>query len=161
MRQSLFCSIIYSICLFCSSSDVFAGSNGYYQAQQKDSIPSRIISRAAITVRDLADGNTMDSVLVTVGVKKGYTDVNGFVQFDSVYKEAIVTVSKNGYLVSSKKIKSELTIRLGKKESSSMAQYDNGQYKRPIEHSSGAFTVVSGADLRKVNPVNFVEALKF
>jgi hypothetical protein len=41
-----------------------------------------------------------------------------------------------------------------------MAQFDNGQYKRPIEHFSGASTVVSGADLRKVNSVNFIEALK-
>ena len=85
---------------------------------QKDSVPSRFISKVGITVRDLADGNTMDSVLVTVGVKKGYTDANGFVQFDSVVKESIVTVSKNGYLVSSKKVKPELTIRLAKKESS-------------------------------------------
>jgi hypothetical protein len=84
MRQSLFYSIIYSICLFCSSSDVFAGINGYYQGPQKDSVPSRIIPKVAITVKDLADGNTMDSVLVTIGAKKGYTNTNGFVQFDSV-----------------------------------------------------------------------------
>jgi hypothetical protein len=90
MRQSLFCSIIYSFCLLCSSY-AFAGSNRYYQGPQKDSVPSRIISSASITVRDLADGNTIDSVLVTVGVKKGYTDINGFVQFDSVSKESFVT----------------------------------------------------------------------
>lgn len=161
MRKLLFCSTICCICMLCWSSDVFAGSNGYYRAPPKDSIPSRIISKVAITVKDLADGIALDSVLVTVGLKKGYTDINGFIQFDSVYKESIVTVSKNGYLVSSKKVKAALTLRLVKKESNSIAQYDNGQYKRPIEHFSGASTVVSGADLRKVNSVNFVEALKF
>jgi TonB-linked SusC/RagA family outer membrane protein len=144
-----------------SSYDVVATTNGYFQAPQKDSVPPRILPKVAITVRDLADGNTMDSVMVTIGRKTGYTNSNGFVQFDSVIKETVVTASTNGYLVSSRKAKSEFTIRLAKKESYSVAQYDNGHYGRPIEHFSGAATVVSGAELRKVNSVNFVEALQF
>ena len=39
MRQSLFCSIICSICVLCSSYDVVATTNGYFQAPQKDSVP--------------------------------------------------------------------------------------------------------------------------
>ena len=100
MRHSLLCSIIYGISLLGSSYDVFAETNEYFQSVQKDSVPSRFIPRIAIIVRDLEDGNTMDSVMVTVGVKKGYTNTNGFVQFDSVIKESIISASKNGYLVS-------------------------------------------------------------
>jgi TonB-linked SusC/RagA family outer membrane protein len=33
-------------------------------------------------------------------------------------------------------------------------------YERPTEHASGAYTSVSGAELRKVNPLNFLEALR-
>ncbi|HET9277387.1 MAG TPA: TonB-dependent receptor plug domain-containing protein, partial [Flavitalea sp.] len=161
MRHSLLFSIICGISVLGSSYDVFAETGRYFQSPQKDSVPTRFIPKVVITVRDLADGNSIDSVMVTVGVKKGYTNTNGFVQFDSVIKESIVTASKNGYLVSSRKAKSELTLRLAKKESSSIAQYDNGQYKRPTEHSSGAFTIVSGTELRKVNSLDFVEALKF
>lgn len=160
MRHSLLCSIICGICVLGSSYDVVATTNRYFQTGSKDTVPARMLAKVAITLRDLSDGNALDSVMVTVGRKKGYTDTNGFVQFDSVIKESIVTASKNGYLVSSRKAKSEFTLRLAKKESSSVSQYDNGQYKRPIEHFSGAYTVVSGAELRKVNSVNFVEALQ-
>ena len=37
----------------------------------------------------MSDGNTMDSVLVTIGAKKGYTNTNGFVQFDSMVKRIL------------------------------------------------------------------------
>src|SRR5215203_2756172 len=161
MRHSLLCSIICSLCVLCSCFDVVATTNKYFQTGPKDSVPSRVLPKVAITIRDLSDGNTIDSVMVTVGRKKGYTDTNGFVQFDSVIKESIVTASKNGYLVSSRKAKSQFTLRLAKKESSSVAQYDNGRYRRPLEHFSGAATVVSGTELRKVNSVNFIDALQF
>ena len=52
MRHPLFCSIICSICLLCSSNDVFAQNKGYIQAQQKDGVPYWIIPKVGITVRD-------------------------------------------------------------------------------------------------------------
>jgi len=113
MRHSLLCSII-CICVLCSSFVGEAATNGYFQKTQKDSIPSRFILKTRVTIRDLSDGNTMDSVLVTIGSKKGYTNNSGYVEFDSILKESIVTASTNGYLVSSKKVKPELTIRLKK-----------------------------------------------
>ena len=160
MRHSLLCSII-CICVLCSSLVSEAATNGYFQKTQKDSIPSRVILKTRITIKDLSDGNAMDSVLVTIGSKKGYTNNSGYVEFDSILKESIVTASSNGYLVSSKKVKPELTIRLAKRESSLEANYQNGLYERPLEHFSGAATVVSGTDLKKINTQNFVEALKY
>ena len=160
MRHSLLGSII-CICVLCTSFVAVAGTNGYFQKTPEDSIPSRLILKTRITIKDLSDGYTMDSVLVTVGSKKGYTDKSGYVEFDSILKESLVTASKNGYLVSSKKVKPDLTIRLAKRESSSAANYHNGLYGRPLEHFSGASTVVLGAELRKLNPLNFIEALKF
>src|SRR5215203_113652 len=160
MRHSLLGSII-CICVLCTSFVAVAGTNGYFQKTQKDSIPSRLILKTRVTIKDLSDGYTMDSVLVTVGSKKGYTNKSGYVEFDSILKESLITANKNGYLVSSKKVKPDLTIRLAKRESSSTANYHNGLYGRPPEHFSGASTVVSGMELRKVNPLNFIEALKF
>ena len=127
----------------------------------RDTVPSLVIPRLRVTIRDLADGYPLDSVLVSVGIKKAYTNSSGYTELDSVYKESLITASKYGYLLSSKRAKAEMTVRLVKREQSSVAQIDNGLYQRPAEHSSGAATVVSGADLRRINPVNFVEALKF
>src|SRR5688572_20352896 len=160
MRQSLLFCTICCICVLGSANRAVAGSNKYFQPTPKDSIPSRIIPKVGITVRDLAGGHTIDSVMVTLGNKKGYTNTAGYVEFDSVTKESLVITSKNGYLVSSKKVKPALTVRIEKKESSSIAQYNNGLYNRPIEHFSGAYTVVPGAELRKINSLNFIEALK-
>jgi TonB-linked SusC/RagA family outer membrane protein len=160
MRHLLLCTI-GSILIWCVGMNASAQSTSNFQKSKKDSVPSRILQKVAVTIKDLADGYTLDSVLVTAGVKKGYTDNKGFVEFDSVYKETLVTASKNGYLLSSKKAKPAVTIRLAKREQSSVARVDNGLYQRPIDHFSGAVTVVSGTELRKVNALNFVEALKF
>ena len=44
---------------------------------------------------------------------------------------------------------------------SSANNYKNGLFERPIEHFSGSATIVSGNDLRRINPLNFTEALKY
>jgi len=162
MRHSLLCSIICTICVLCSSYDAVARTNGYFQSAQKDSVPARVILKARIIVRDLADGNKIDSALVTAGVKKGYTNNSGYVEFDSLPAGVMVSASKAGYLAQSKKVKADLQLRLAKRElQSSASNYKNGLYERPIEHFSGAATIVSGNDLRKINPLNFTEALKY
>ncbi|HET7899270.1 MAG TPA: hypothetical protein VFL47_16400, partial [Flavisolibacter sp.] len=125
-----------------------------------DSLPSRTFQKMRVRVLDLNDGGSLDSVYVTAGRKSGYTNSNGYIEFDSVFNELLVSATRAGYLGLAKKAKANLTLRLAKKESQSVALVSNGLYERPTEHFSGAVTVVSGADLRKINPVNLIDALK-
>src|SRR5215218_70230 len=139
-----------------------AGNNHFFQQPGKDSVPVWILEKVNVTVKDLMNGERLDSVYVQAGSKKEYTNSNGAVSFDSMPAGTIMVASKNGYFAQSKKVKSGLTLRLGRKESASSArEYNNGLYQRPFEHFSGAATVVSGADLRRINPINFVEALQY
>jgi len=143
------------------SSKVFAES-GHYQQAPKDSIPKKIIGKVKITVKDLMDGSALDSVYVTVGVKRGYTDNRGIVELDSIPVGTMAMVSKSGYIAQSKKVKADMQIRIGRRDMQSSANnYKNGLFERPIEHFSGAATIVSGNDLRRINPLNFTEALKY
>lgn len=159
MRHFLLC-IVGCLFLLCITYGVSAQQATSTPKNNRDTVPSRIIPRVGVTIKDLADGYALDSVLVSSGIRKGYTNSKGYVELDSVYKESLITASKNGYLLSSKRVKPEVTIHLVKREHSSIVQINNGLYQRPAEHFSGAVTVVSGTELRKINPVNFVEALK-
>ncbi|HEY5771543.1 MAG TPA: TonB-dependent receptor plug domain-containing protein, partial [Chitinophagaceae bacterium] len=144
------------------SSKVFAERSGHYQQAPKDSIPKKIIGKVKITVKDLMDGSALDSVYVTVGLKRGYTDNRGIVELDSIPVGTMAMVSKSGYIAQSKKVKADLQIRIGRRDMQSSANnYKNGLFERPIEHFSGSATIVSGNDLRKINPLNFTEALKY
>jgi len=144
------------------TSQVFAETNGRYQQAPNDSVPKKMVQGVKITVKDLMDGSGLDSVYISVGVKRGYTDNNGVIEFDSVPVGNMVLVSKAGYLVQSKKVKADMQFRLGKRGTQSQINdYRNGLYERPPEHFSGAATIVSGNDLRKINPLNFTEALKY
>jgi hypothetical protein len=135
------------------SSKVFAENGGHYQQAPKDSIPKKIIGKVKITVKDLMDGSAVDSVYVTAGIKRGYTDSKGVVELDSVPAGTMVNASKAGYLAQSKKVKADLQIRIGRREMQTSANnYKNGLFERPLEHFSGAATIVSGNDLRKINP---------
>ena len=71
-----------------------------FSAPAKDSIRLKI-SQLRITVKDLADGSPLDSVLVSAGGVKGYTNENGFIQLDSVSKNVMVYASRKGYLMQS------------------------------------------------------------
>jgi len=146
--------------ILCFCSNGFA--NGFFQQKPTDSIPKKNIGKVKITVKDLVDGSALDSVYVSAGLKKGYTDKNGYLEFDSLQTGSNLLISKAGYLASSKKVKAEVTVRLQKRDVQSSTQnYKNGLYERPIDHFSGAATIISGNDLRKVNPLSFVEALKY
>ena len=139
-----------------------ARKSGFYQQSPKDTIPKKTLGKVRVSVKDLMDGTALDSVYVTVGFKKGYTNNNGIIEFDSVPVGYLVTVSKAGYLAQSKKAKADMQLRLSRRDiQASSNNYNNGFYERPIEHFSGAATIVKGDDLRKVNPLNFAEALKY
>lgn len=103
MKHLLIC--LTGVCSFCFSTAAFAGENHFFQQPSKDSLAPRLIEKASITVKDLMDGEGLDSVYVVVGNKKGYTDSKGFISFDSVSTGSMVFASKNGYLVQSKKSK--------------------------------------------------------
>jgi len=154
---ALSCAFILCFCY-----NGFASENGFFQQRPTDSIPKKIIGKVKITVKDLIDGSVLDSVYVSAGSKKGYTDKNGYLEFDSLATGGNLLLSKAGYLAVSKKAKADLTVLLSKRDLQSSAKnYKNGLYERPLEHFSGAATIISGNDLRKVNSLSFVEALKY
>ena len=161
MKHLLF-SLTAAFSILCFSSSAAAEKIGFYQQTPKDSIPKKTLGKVRVTVKDLIDGTALDSVYVTVASKRGYTNNNGIIEFDSVVVGYFVTVSKAGYLAQSKKAKADLQLRLSKREIPGVTgNYKNGFYERPVEHFSGAATIVKGDDLRKVNPLNFAEALKY
>jgi TonB-linked SusC/RagA family outer membrane protein len=162
MKQYLLLITAASLCIACLSVNVFAGEHHYFQQPVKDSVPPVTIHRMKVSVKDLMDGSGLDSVYITVGQKKGYTDKSGDIEFDSVPKGSMLNASKAGYLAQSSKAKPVVHLRLNKRDfQSTLNGYKNGLYERPTEHFSGASTTISGNDLRKVNPLNFVEALRY
>ena len=162
MRRLIFFVAAVLLFITCITSRVMAKENGYYQQAPKDSLPKKIIEKVRIQVKDLMDGSGIDSVYISAGLKRGYTNSKGMVELDSIPAETFVVISKAGYLAQSRKAKANLQIRLGKRGlQTANNDLRNGLYERPIEHFSGAATVVSGSDLRKINPLNFTEALKF
>ncbi len=162
MRRLIFSVSAVLLIIIGTPSSVTAKEYGSYQQAPKDTIPKKIIGKVRVQVKDLMNGSGIDSAYVSAGTKKGYTNSEGFIEFDSVPAGIAVSASKAGYFAQSKDAKSNLQIRLGKRELQSAANdLRNGLYERPIEHFSGAATIVSGNDLRKVNPLNFAEALKF
>src|SRR6187549_559654 len=107
------------------SSKVFAES-GHQQAP-KDSIPKKIIGKVKITVKNLMDGSAVDSVYILAGNKRGYTDSKGVVELDSVPAGTMVITTKSGYVAESKKVKTDMQIRIGRREMQSSANnYKNG-----------------------------------
>lgn len=160
-RFALYCAATVALIVWLSNTAV-AEQNGFFQQNPKDSVPQKVIRQVRVTVKDLMDGVGLDSVFVTAGSIKEYTSIDGFVQFENVQPETMIIASKAGYLVQAKKAKSNLQIRLVKREMQSSANdFKNGLYTRPAEHFSGSATTISGNDLRKVSSLNFVEALKY
>ncbi|HSC53407.1 MAG TPA: SusC/RagA family TonB-linked outer membrane protein [Phnomibacter sp.] len=152
-----------SLCLFL----VLAGSalvstTVLAQTNSRPAIPPKIIPKVRVTVKDLMNGAALDSVFVSVGAKKGYTDSKGFIEFDSITAGSQIVVTKAGYIAASKKAKADLQLRLSARvESVAARSVENGFYSVSENQFPGAATVVSGNDLRKLHPWSFVEALKF
>lgn len=127
-----------------------------------DTIAKNNLLKVRVSVKDLMDGTAIDSAYVVIGLKIGYTNQNGIVEFDQVAAGSNIIIRKDGYLAISKKAKAEVKARLCEKEiSSSVPNYNNGLYQRPLEHFSGSAVIISGNDLRRVNSISFIEALKY
>jgi TonB-linked SusC/RagA family outer membrane protein len=157
MIRLLHGGFIYGLCILILSSQAI-GQTG--KSVSKNHAPT-ILPKVRVTVKDLADGLPLDSVLVIAPGKKGYTNAEGYVDFDSVQKESPITASKGDYMSLLKQAtKAQVNIHLARKEYAFENAYTNGLYQRPLEHFSGAATIVSGDELRRLNPINFVEALK-
>ena len=161
--KHLVLSLTAAFFILCFSLNASAEKSGFYQQTPKDTIPKKSIEKVKVTVKDLMDGASLDSVFVSIGAKKGYTNNKGIIEFDSVSAESFVIATKTGYLAQSKKAKADLQLRLSKRDiqSTTNNNYKNGFYERPVEHFSGAATIVTGNELRSVNSLNFAEALKY
>src|SRR5829696_356682 len=112
MKQFLLFASMGSLCFLGLANNATAETKQPFQEEQKDSIPSRILPKVRVTVKDLNDGTALDSVLITTGFRKAYTDQNGSAELDSVIKESVVVATRDGYLLTSKKAKADITLRL-------------------------------------------------
>jgi TonB-linked SusC/RagA family outer membrane protein len=84
------------------------------------------------------------------------------VMFDSVLAGLSIFINKEGYYTHLKKAKPILHFRIARKEGGAgIAAINNGLYERPVEHFAGSATVIRGNELRKINPLNFTEGLKY
>src|SRR5262245_1372554 len=84
MKRSLPFVTLTCTFILCVWYNSFANENGFFQQKPVDSVPKKVIGKVKITVKDLMDGTALDSAYVSLGSKRGYTDNNGVVQFDSV-----------------------------------------------------------------------------
>ncbi len=145
----------------CFGNRVFARNEFYFQQPVADTSSAKTMITVAITVRDIEDGSFIDSAYITIGTRKGYTDIKGTIVFDSVAPSLSIYINKEGYYAQVKKVKPMVQFRLSRKESHSIASINNGLYERPVEHFPGSAVIVSGNDLRKINPLNFTEGLRY
>lgn len=160
--RHLVISLAAGLFIICFSSNASAGRIGFYQQLPKDTIPKKSIEKVRITIKDLLDGSALDSVFVNIGSQKAYTNNKGIVEFDNVPAGSFAVASKAGYFAQSKIAKTDLQLRLSKRDiQTTTNNYRNGFYERPVEHFSGSATIITGDDLRKINPLNFTEALKY
>lgn len=122
--------------------------------------PARL--RIKIKVVDIDEGNPLEKVYVTAGIKSGYTNKQGLLELDSVMAESQVVASYTGYIEQAKRAKAQMTFRLLKTEPNDQGDNNSihtGLYIRPVEHFAGAANVISGERLRRLNPVSLLDAL--
>lgn len=132
---------------------------------QKDSIPAKAQKKVSITVTDIEDGSFIENANVIIGFKSAQTNSAGYVAFDIAAATINVVAVRTGYYTVSTKLKANqlsLRVRMIRTETNKgAATINNGLYERPTEHFSGSATVISGVELRKINPLSFVDALSY
>jgi TonB-linked SusC/RagA family outer membrane protein len=154
--------IAFGAMLLCLGNYSFAGESHFFQVIKRDSIPSNFYPKVKIYVKDLSADTGLYKAMVIFGKTRYFTNRDGYVELDSVGKQRLVNVSKIGYLTQDKMVEAELTIRLAHQERElPLTDFTNGLYQRPLENSTSAYTVIDGAELRKVNAINFISVLKY
>ena len=154
--------IVFGITLLCLGNYTFAGENNFFQVIKRDSVPSNILPKVKIYVKDLSSDTGLSKALIILGRRRVYTDQNGYAELDSVKNYQMLNVSRFGFLSQDKKAAPEVTIRLIKQEREvPLEDFTNGLYQRPLENSAAAYTVIDGAELKRVNAISFINVLKY
>jgi TonB-linked SusC/RagA family outer membrane protein len=152
-------TVLFALAIVCST--VLFCATSYAQ----DSIPAKVQKKVTITVTDIEDGSFIESANIIIGFKSATTGSSGRVEFDLEAAPHNVVVTKKGYYGAIAKLKANqlsLRVRIIRIEpNNGAATINNGLYERPTEHFSGSATVISGAELRKINPLSFVDALGY
>ncbi|MBO9204707.1 MULTISPECIES: SusC/RagA family TonB-linked outer membrane protein [Niastella] len=148
--------------LLCIGHTARAGENHVSQVIKRDSIPFKNYPRIQVYVKDLSSDTALPKALVMVGKRRFYTNDEGYVVIDDVNKNGMLNVSKIGYLSQDKKVEPTIVIRLTKQERDvALVDFTNGLYQRPLEHTAAAYTVIDGAEIRKVNAISFINVLRY
>jgi TonB-linked SusC/RagA family outer membrane protein len=120
----------------------------------------------AITVRvkvtDLETGRPLDSVRVLLSNDKKnvrFTDKEGVVEFEKVFPGVDVIVNPEGYFAQSKKATSALSFRLVANGINNPPSVQAGPVQRYPELYTGSYAAYNGSELRRINPINVLDAL--
>lgn len=153
--------------LFAFVSICLSHQTGFAQ-EQKDKIAKKVVDAThqdreiILSVKDFDNFTLLDSVRVVIGKQSKYT-VNGIAVFENVGTDSITILSKPGYNRLIKKL-SLGTMSVFLQKSTEVADgsiVNTSLYSRPAALFSGAAVTLSGDDLRKVNVISFIDALKY
>jgi len=151
--------ILVLVCLICQSAN--AQQSG--ESKPTSVIAAHVVKNITVSVKDLQTSKPIDSARVVLSGKVGYTR-NGLVTIDGVAENALISVTKAGYYMQSKKISAnamEIFLVKSIEDEPDASTVNNGLYLIPVSSFSGSATTINGNDLRRVNPNNFVEAVRF
>ncbi|POY38625.1 hypothetical protein C3K47_04315 [Solitalea longa] len=159
MKQKVYylLTFVWLICLLCQS--------GYAQTKsikgtRSNSQDTALFKTVTVFVKDLGSSKVLDSVRVTLGQESKFT-TNGQVVFENNSSRNLV-LYKPGFRRVAKYVTSEtVSIAMVSLNESEGFLISTGQSKSVSPLFSGSTVTVKGNDLRKVNSISFIDALKY
>lgn len=155
MRQKVYnlLTLMAFICLLQQASYA-QNQNG---AGQSDS--TKTPRKITISVKDLSTSQWLDSVRITLGRETKFT-TKGVVIFENT-NDSVAILSKPGYYRLIKKVKAGQVV-INMHHSGEVSDFiSNAGLLKKDDGFSGSAVTVNGTDLRKVNSLNFFDALKY
>ena len=77
MKRSVYLLSGVLVLILISSHNTLAANSWFAQQPSVDSVPKKLILKLRVTVKDIMEGNNLDSVYINVGLKRGYTNKEG------------------------------------------------------------------------------------
>ena len=74
MKRSVLLLSGVLVLMLITSHNSLAANSWFDQQPRVDTVPKKLILKVRVTVRELMEGNSLDSVYVSVGMKRGYTN---------------------------------------------------------------------------------------
>lgn len=163
MKQKVYCLLTLAglICLIHQAG--YAQKRGIKKTTSSVSDTTQAIQKITVSVKDLASSKLLDSVQVTLGKEQKYT-TNGVVFFENKTNDSLLVFNKPGYYKTFRKVSAEkifVSMLKTKADDSEGGFVVTSLYRTPQLSFSGSAIKVTGDDIRKINTLNFLDALKY